>query len=55
MLAIYLYLLACVYFYWLEADEPHGNDFLHLAELALWPVVLPIYMAVLWVKERRGE
>lgn len=52
MLALYLYIVVCVYFYWLEADEPHGNAFSHLAEIVFWPAVLPVYMCVLWIKNR---
>lgn len=54
MIALYLYLIACVYFYWVESDEPNANDFMRIAEVIFWPVVVPVYMGVLWYKNRAG-
>jgi hypothetical protein len=54
MLALYLYVVACVHFYWLESDEPNANDPMHLAEIIFWPVLYPLYLVTLWYKNRKG-
>jgi hypothetical protein len=52
MTALYLYIVACVYFYWIESDEENANDPFRLAEIAFWPVLYPFYMFYLWYKNR---
>ena len=54
MLALYQYIVACVYFYFIEADEPNANSFVRIGEVIFWPVVVPLYMGVLWYKNRAG-
>jgi len=54
LLALHLYICGCLYFYWVEMETENANSFLRIGEVLSWPVVLPFYMAVLWIRHRKG-
>lgn len=54
MIALYLYVIGVVYLYWIEAEDEPEHQWMHILEVILWPVMCPLYMGILWYKNRKG-